>query len=265
MLLPFTLRPVPDNESVLPCRSIQRQHCSPEHQSRQLHAAGASAHAGARCLASNTCSCPRASVREFQRTEQPAMVTRWPADCRGYMFSLPECSSLSVWDCRGLPTVRSAPWTVDGVRPCPCPHLRRRSSSADVPDNVSESHTAPRPFPGPRHVSRPDVPDNRPLSGRFAEGRRATDRTAAISAWSAGGAGCGDARSWPGGMPSAVRSRERGQGWPGGRAAEHLGGAVHSFVERLRWRLRHANTLLLLPGLLCLAAAIVGQALNLSR
>ncbi len=39
---------------------------------------------------------------------------------------------------------------------------------------------------------------------------------------------------------------------------------MHSFVERLRWRLRHANSPLLLPGLLCLAAAIVGQALNVS-
>ena len=33
------------------------------------------------------------------------------------------------------------------------PHLRRRSFSTDVPDNVPESHTAGRPFPGslPRH------------------------------------------------------------------------------------------------------------------
>ena len=31
---------------------------------------------------------------------------------------------------------------------------------ADVPDNVPESHTAARPFPGPPHESRPDVPDN---------------------------------------------------------------------------------------------------------
>jgi hypothetical protein len=114
----------------------------------------------------NTCSCSRASVRGSQRTEQPAMVTRWPADCWG-ACSL--CRSAAV--CLGLsgagPTVGSAPCTVDDVRLCPCRHLRRRSSSADVPDNVSESHTAPRSFPGPRHVSRPDVPDNRPLSSRL--------------------------------------------------------------------------------------------------
>ena len=39
---------------------------------------------------------------------------------------------------------------------------------------------------------------------------------------------------------------------------------MHSFVGRLWWRLRHATVPLLLPGLLCLAAAIVGQALNVS-
>ena len=39
---------------------------------------------------------------------------------------------------------------------------------------------------------------------------------------------------------------------------------MRSFVGRLRWRLRHATVPLLLPGLLCLAAAIVGQALNVS-
>src|ERR1035441_711624 len=79
------------------------------------------------------------------------------------MFTLPKCSSSSGIVGRWL-TVRSAPWTVDGVWLARCPHLRRRSSSADVPDNVPESHTAGRPFPGPRHASWPDVPDNRPLS-----------------------------------------------------------------------------------------------------
>jgi NB-ARC domain len=39
---------------------------------------------------------------------------------------------------------------------------------------------------------------------------------------------------------------------------------VHSFVRTLRWRARHAAVPLLLPGLVCLAAAIVGQALNVS-
>ena len=39
---------------------------------------------------------------------------------------------------------------------------------------------------------------------------------------------------------------------------------MRSFVGRLWWRLRHATVPLLLPGLLCLAAAIVGQALNVS-
>ena len=39
---------------------------------------------------------------------------------------------------------------------------------------------------------------------------------------------------------------------------------MRSFAGRLWWRLRHAAVPLLLPGLLCLAAAIVGQALNVS-
>ncbi len=39
---------------------------------------------------------------------------------------------------------------------------------------------------------------------------------------------------------------------------------MRSFIEKLRWRLRHATVPLLLPGLLCLAAAIVGLALNVS-
>jgi len=120
----------------------------------------------------NTCSCPRASVRGLQRTEQPAMVTRWPAGCKGVHVHIPGVQQSVCLELSGAgPTARSAPWTVDGVRLCPCPHLRRRSSPADVPDNVSESHTALRPSPGPRHASRPDVPDNRPLSDRFTCGR----------------------------------------------------------------------------------------------
>ena len=39
---------------------------------------------------------------------------------------------------------------------------------------------------------------------------------------------------------------------------------MRSFAGRLWWRARHATVPLLLPGLLCLAAAIVGQALNVS-
>jgi hypothetical protein len=39
---------------------------------------------------------------------------------------------------------------------------------------------------------------------------------------------------------------------------------VRSFDGKLWWRLRHATVPLLLPGLLCLAAAIAGQALNVS-
>jgi hypothetical protein len=39
---------------------------------------------------------------------------------------------------------------------------------------------------------------------------------------------------------------------------------MRSLVGKLWWRLQHANPPLLLPGLLCLAAAIVGQALNVS-
>ena len=52
-------------------------------------------------------------------------------------------------------------------------YLRRRSSSTDVPDNMSESRTAARPFPGPGHTSWPDVPDNRPLSGSSQSPRAA--------------------------------------------------------------------------------------------
>jgi hypothetical protein len=39
---------------------------------------------------------------------------------------------------------------------------------------------------------------------------------------------------------------------------------VRSFAGGLWWRARHATVPLLLPGLLCLAAAIAGQALNVS-
>jgi len=39
---------------------------------------------------------------------------------------------------------------------------------------------------------------------------------------------------------------------------------VRSFAGRLQWRARHATVPLLLPGLLCLAGAIAGQALNVS-
>ena len=80
-----------------------------------------------------------------------------------------ECSSSPFGIVGSWPTVRSAPWTVDSVWLVRCPHSRRRSSSTDVPDNVPESHTAARPFPGPRQASRPDVPDNRPLSGGFTD------------------------------------------------------------------------------------------------
>jgi len=39
---------------------------------------------------------------------------------------------------------------------------------------------------------------------------------------------------------------------------------VRLLIGRLRWRSRHATVPLLLPGLLCLVAAVMGQALNLS-
>ena len=42
------------------------------------------------------------------------------------------------------------------------------ASSTEAPDNMPESHTATRPFPGPHQESLPDVPDNRPLSDRSA-------------------------------------------------------------------------------------------------
>ncbi len=83
--------------------------------------------------------------------------------CGGLSRCVTECSSPSGI-VGGLLTVGSAPWTVDGVWLARCPRLRRGSFSTDVPDNVSESHTAACPFPGPRHASQSDVPDNRPLS-----------------------------------------------------------------------------------------------------
>ena len=87
--------------------------------------------------------------------------------CRGGLSRcVTECSS-PVRDVGGMLTVGSAPWTVDGVWLGRCP--RRRSFSTDVPDNAPESHTAARPFPGPRQTSQSDVPDNRPLSDRLAD------------------------------------------------------------------------------------------------
>jgi hypothetical protein len=116
----------------------------------------------------NTCSCLRQSAHEFQRPEQPALVTRWPAakgqssvavdtPCSGTRSLCPECSSRAVWDCRAL-------WIVDGVCLARSPRLGRALSPTDVPDNVPESHTAARAFPGPRQASQSDVPDYRPLS-----------------------------------------------------------------------------------------------------
>ncbi len=48
----------------------------------------------------NTCSCLRASVRGFQRAEQPAMVTTWPTTCRVHVHFAGVRQS--VWDCREL-------------------------------------------------------------------------------------------------------------------------------------------------------------------
>ena len=48
----------------------------------------------------NTCWCFRAFVRWFQRTEQPAMVTRRSAACRGHVHFAQV--QQSVWDCREL-------------------------------------------------------------------------------------------------------------------------------------------------------------------
>ena len=56
------------------------------------------------------------------------------------MFTLPECSSPSGMS-RAGPQLDQR-WTVDGVWLARYPHLRRRSSSADIRDNVS-SRTRP--------------------------------------------------------------------------------------------------------------------------
>jgi len=48
----------------------------------------------------NTCSCLRAPVRGFQRTEQPAMVTTWPTACRVHVHFAGVRQS--VWDRREL-------------------------------------------------------------------------------------------------------------------------------------------------------------------
>ena len=86
------------------------------------------------------------------------MVTRWPTACRVHVHfvRVQEAS----WDCRPKVDRRPGVWMASGLARC----LQGRSSSTHVPDNVSESHTAARPFPGHRDAWRPDVPDNRPLS-----------------------------------------------------------------------------------------------------
>lgn len=48
----------------------------------------------------DTCSSLRASVRGFQRPEQPAMVTGWPTVCKIHVHSAGV--QQSVWDCRKL-------------------------------------------------------------------------------------------------------------------------------------------------------------------
>ena|SRR5215510_7601011 len=70
-----------------------------------------------------------------------------PQECLVCVRRLPECGSLSGIVGSWL-VVRSAPWTggmASGLRGAR--HLRRRSSSTDVPDNVPESHTAAHLFP----------------------------------------------------------------------------------------------------------------------
>jgi hypothetical protein len=113
-------------------------------------------------------SSPQISRARCAQTAVSACAVVARRSCRGGLSRyVTECSNPSGL-VEGLLTVGSAPWTVDGVWLTRRPRLRRRSFSTDVPDNVPESHTAARPFPGPRKASQSDAPDNRPLSGRFA-------------------------------------------------------------------------------------------------
>ena len=58
----------------------------------------------------------------------------------------------SVWNCQELAQSSIGALDRGWHLACRCPHLRRRSSSIDVPDNVPESQSAARPFPGPRQA-----------------------------------------------------------------------------------------------------------------
>jgi hypothetical protein len=84
----------------------------------------------------------------------------------GCLVLCPEVAGvqLSVWGCRELARSWIGAVDRDGVWLAHARYLRRRASSADVLDNVPESHTAAHSFPGTRQESLSDVPGNRPLS-----------------------------------------------------------------------------------------------------
>jgi hypothetical protein len=134
-----------------------------------------------------------------------------------------------------------------------------------VPDNVPGSHTAARPFPGARQESLSDVPGCRQLSDpvRFVLWLHAPDGTAACAHGSSG-ALAEAIQSYLGEMPARGQSRARGLRPPRGVGRRSVEWGHALIAGGLWWRLRHAMVLLLLPGLLCLAAAIAGQALNVS-
>ena len=108
-----------------------------------------------------TCACLCTSVCRFQHPEQPAMVTRRRAPAR-YMFTLPECSKL-VWGqalAQGQISAVDRGWCLRGAATAALPRPIYRIT---CPSRARLS----RSFPGPRQASWLDVPDNRPLSGRF--------------------------------------------------------------------------------------------------
>jgi hypothetical protein len=108
----------------------------------------------------------RAVMKWRKRTGVRARVPTYMSTSYGYQMAdhLRGTCSLCrvqprVWDLsRAGPELDRA---LDREWHLACAALHRRFALTDVPDNV---YTAARPFPGPRHVSWPEVPDNRPLA-----------------------------------------------------------------------------------------------------
>src|SRR6266851_1144454 len=110
----------------------------------------------------NTYSCLRASGRGLQRTEQLAMVNRWPTACVVYVHfagSAPVHLGLSGAGPQ-LVDRRLRPWRAPGLRAVFATALLRLMYRW----GMSESHRLPARPKWPRYMSWPDVPDNGPLT-----------------------------------------------------------------------------------------------------